>query len=543
MTRSSGWNVHLAVAIALVLTLAACGEDHLSAPVTVITTEDGALNGITSPNVNQFLGIPYAEPPVGALRWTPPQPHGAWKGVLEATQVGNPCPQLDSLGKATGDEDCLSLNVYTPGLKKPQSTQNGLAVMVWIPGGSLTHWSGGMFDPTPLVEKGDVIVVTINYRLGVLGWFAHPALDAEDHLKANYGLMDQQFALRWVQRNIAAFGGDPDRVTIFGESAGGLSVYCNLASPTAAGLFHRAIAESGAYSSFESYLDFIVPLAAAEPGSQDFAASVGCGDQSAQCLRATPAASLILAPPDLLYPFIDGTLLTETPPPAFASGQFNQVPVISGTNHDEYRLQVALAYDYAGHPLTSADYPKAVADLLRLDYPDPTGSLDLALGMYPLSKYPPPPPYVEPAPLALAALGTDLIYACPARRADQLLSQYVPTYAYEFSDENAPLNLGYVRASFPLGAYHNSEMQYLFNLLGTAAPFTSDQQQLSDAMIGYWAQFAKSGDPNQSGAPDWPPYDASTHKFQSLVPPTPQLISNFANTHKCTFWDSIGGGG
>ena len=233
------------------------------------------MKGLLSPDINAFLGIPYAAPPLGALRWTPPRPHGHWHGVLEATQVGTPCPQRDFFGTEFGNEDCLFLNVYTPGLKKNENKHNGLPVMVWIHGGSLVTGSRGLYDPMPLVEKGGVIVVTINYRLGVLGFLAHPALDAEGHLNANYGLMDQQFALQWVQRNIAAFGGDPKRVTIFGESAGGLSVYANLASPTAAGLFRRAIAESGAYASFQDYLQSIAPVAAAEAEGATFAASVG----------------------------------------------------------------------------------------------------------------------------------------------------------------------------------------------------------------------------------------------------------------------------
>jgi para-nitrobenzyl esterase len=502
-----------------------------------IVTEDGPVKGIVSPTINEFLGIPYAAPPLGARRWMPPQSHGHWHGVLEATQLGNECPQLDFFGNEFGDEDCLFLNVYTPGLKKNQNKGNGLPVMVWIHGGNLTLWSGGLFDPTPLVEKGGVIVVTINYRLGVLGFFAHPALDAEGHLNANYGLMDQQFALNWVQRNIAAFGGDPNNVTIFGESAGGLSVYSNLASPTAAGLFHRAIAESGAYASFQDYQQFIVPVADAEAGGMAFAAIVGCGDQSAQCLRATSANALVDAQPGNLYPFIDGTVLTQPPGSAFASGQFNRVPVISGSTHDEFRAFVALGYDYLGNPLTDADYPAAVAAFVGLPLADPF--TQFVLFLYPLSNYPPPPGVVS-APLALGAVGTDAAFSCPGLNADQSLSQYVPTYTYEFNDANAPLNLGFVAASFPLGAYHTAEIQYLFNIFGTPAPFTADQQQLSDTMIGYWTQFAKTGDPNSPGAPVWSPFD--TGQFQSLVPPTPQVesIFGFDTDHQCSsFWSTF----
>ena len=230
--------------------------------------------------------------------------------------------------------------------------------MVWIHGGALTTGSSDPYDPTRLVEKG-VIVVTINYRLGLLGFFAHPAIDAEGHLNGNYGLMDQQLALKWVRRNIEAFGGDPDRVTIFGESAGGQSVYSQLASPLAAGLFRRAIAESGAYLEFQDYFPYIVTLAIAETTGTALvlsgianAEAVGCGRMAtASCLRDVPASTLVSAQPSTLFPFVDGTLLTQTPGVAFGKGQFNRVPVISGGNHDEWRLFVADDYDFLGTPL------------------------------------------------------------------------------------------------------------------------------------------------------------------------------------------------
>jgi para-nitrobenzyl esterase len=504
-----------------------------------IVTEDGPLKGVISPGLNEFLGIPYAAAPVGALRWRPPQPHGRWHGVLEATQLGNECPQLDFFGTEFGNEDCLFLNVYTPGLKKNQNKHDGLPVMVWIHGGSLVTGSGGLYDPTPLVKKGGVIVVTINYRLGVLGFFAHPALDAEGHLNANYGLLDQQFALQWVQRNIAALGGDPNRVTIFGESAGGLSVYSHLASRTAAGLFHRAIAESGAYTSFQDYQQLIVPLTAAEGVGTAFAASIGCSSQTAQCLRATSDAALVHAQPPIVYPVLDGVVLIQPPGAAFASGHFNHVPVITGSTHDEFRLQVALTFDYVGNPLSDADYPAATAALLGLPVADPFVQL-ITQVLYPLSNYP-PPPGVQSAPLALGAWVTDGSFACPGRNAAQLLaSQHVPTYAYEFNDENAPLNFGLVPASFPLGAYHGAEIQYLFNIFGTPAPFTAAQQQLSDTMIAYWTQFADTGDPNLPSAPAWSPYNALTDEFQSLAPPTPTVESNFDAEHQCSsFWNTF----
>ena len=225
-----------------------------------IVTEDGPVKGFqfagneqAQPNEELFLGIPYAAPPVGKLRWMPPHPHAKWNVVLQANSFGNRCTQPDGNGGVVGAEDCLTLNLYTPLGQKNQNKKSPLPVMVWTHWGGLVTGGSSDFDPSPLVLQGNVIVVTINYRLGYLGFLAHPAIDAEGHLNGNYGLMDQQFALQWVQRNIAAFGGDPNRVTLFGVSAGGQSIYTNLASPTAAGLFQRAIAESGAYAEFQDY--------------------------------------------------------------------------------------------------------------------------------------------------------------------------------------------------------------------------------------------------------------------------------------------------
>jgi para-nitrobenzyl esterase len=511
---------------------------HLPGSTAAIVTESGPLKGIETSIEDQFLGIPYAAPPVGNLRWVPPQPRGQWQGVLDATQFGNYCTQPDGAGGTFGDEDCLTLNVYRPHQMKNANQTGGVAVMVWIHGGGLAGGGSADYDPSPLVLGGNVLVVTINYRLGYLGFLAHPALDAEGHLAGNYGLMDQQFALRWVQNNIAAFGGDPTRVTIFGESAGGQSVYTQLASPLAAGLFVGAIAESGSYASFAPYLHQIVPLAVGEtsdagygvPPGTSIASSVGCASQTAQCLRSTLASTLVLAEPGTVSPFVDGTLLTQPPGAAFASGQFNHVPVISGTNHDEWRGPVAI--QYGSSLATEADYEAAVDALW-----DGFGPFIWGV-FYPPTNYPIVPPIPgdpNPSPgIALGASGTDGIYSCPARNADQSLSQFVTTYAYEFNDENAPT--AGLMANFPLGARHFGEVRYLFDVFGAPSSplLTTAQKALSNAMIGYWTTFAATGSPNFSGAPFWPQYNTSTDEFQSLVPPTPAPEFNFATDHMCT---------
>jgi para-nitrobenzyl esterase len=512
----------------------------------IIHTEQGPLTGLSVSGEDQYLGIPYAAPPIGNLRWRPPQPPSHFDGVFQATEFGNICTQVVS-GAVFGVEDCLYLNVYVPDSTPPA---HGFPVMVWIHGGGLIYGAGSWYDPTPLVEQGGVIVITINYRLGLLGFFAHPAIDAEGHLNGNYGLMDQQFALQWVRRNICAFGGDKERVTIFGESAGGFSVLSNVASPRAAGLFRAGIVESGAYAEFQDYWDpiSVVPLATAEtvgtafvPAGTTLATDVGCSSQTARCLRAASAETFVEIEPTIAFPFVDGTVLTQTLDSAFVSGQFNRVPIINGTNHDEWRLQVADEYDLSLHPLTDAEYPDAVAALVG----QPVSS-SFVQGLihveYPLSNYPPPPGYHVSAPLALGALGTDFFFVCTARNADLSLSKYVSTYTYEFNDEEAPPFLPPI--SFPQGDSHSIELEFLFNLsdIGIKPVFTPDQEQLSDTMIGYWTQFAKTSTPNFEGAPSWPRYVGTGGQFESLIAPTPTTESDasFDTFHKCSsFWDTF----
>jgi para-nitrobenzyl esterase len=224
---------------------------------------------------------------------------------------------------------------------------------------------------------------------------------------------------------------------------------------------------------------------------------------------------------------VDGSLLTTTPALALASGNFNQVPVIAGSNHDEYRLFVALQYDFGVGPLMNADYATAVSALWG------TSIGPIVLAAYPLPANPP----ADAASLALGASGTDGLFSCPARIGDQILSQFVNTYAYEFNDEDAPAFSG---ASFPLGAYHGAEIQCLFVYFGVPPPFTPDQELLSEAMIGYWTTFAATGNPNSANQPTWPRYSSTTDKFQSFVPPTPTVESTFATDHLCTaLWDFL----
>ena len=500
-----------------------------AAPQPIAITENGVAYGTGAGGEDRFLGLRYAQPPVGALRWQPPQRVAAGFGLIDATQFGPHCPQIASpFGVASTTEDCLFLNVYAPAREVSFATTHPRPVMVWIHGGAFVTGESDDYDPVRLVTQGGVIVVTINYRLGALGIFAQGALDAEQHPAANYGLLDQQAALAWVKRNIAGFGGDPGNVTVFGESAGGLSVFSNLVSPGASGLFDAAIIESGAYS-------LTLPtLPAAETQGAALADAVGCANQTAACLRAVPVETLLAHATSgtSTVPVVDGTVLPLSINTALAGGQINRVPVMDGSNHDEGRLFIALDFDLtAAGPLADSAYPAVVAATYGAQ------AAPAILAQYPLASYGGSAP--NAADLATSAITTDATFACPARTADAALSLSVPTYAYEFNDEAAPEgNLPPV--SFPYGATHATELQFLFNLRTTpgvaVTPLSAAEQTLAASMVQYWTAFARLHAPAASGLPTWPRYAVASDLFQSLAPSAITPESTFAAEHDCAFW-------
>jgi para-nitrobenzyl esterase len=504
----------IAAVLTGVTTSATAQQQSHGAPV--ISTSGGAVRGAATATTDEFLGIPYAAPPVGKLRWEPPAPPAPWHGVRDATQFAPHCAQpAGSFGKASTSEDCLYLNVF-----KPAGHANHLPVMVWIHGGSLVTGESDDYDPTNLVHNG-AIVVTINYRLGALGFLAHPALaNRPGGPSGDYGLMDQQAALRWVQRNIGQFGGDDRNVTIFGESAGGLSVLSQLVSHGARGLFDKAIVESGSYNPTQT------SLADAETSGKQFAAQAGCADQTAACLRNLPV-STILANEDVsgYTPDIDGQVLTQSLKTAFATGQFNRVPIVNGTNHDEWRLFVAVS-ELEGQPVTTANYLSMISSTLGV--PAPVAAVIAT--QYPLSAFPSPA-------VALGALGTDAIFACNALSIDQSVSKFVPTFAYEFNDENAP-ELFLPPVSFPYGAAHASELPYVFNTASAPSPagLSAAQIGLASTMQRYWTSFAAHGVPSTFGAPFWPNFTGLGNRMQSLLTPRPVVQNDFAAEHHCAFW-------
>jgi len=494
----------------------------------IVTIEGGAVRGVAVAGGYTFRGLPYAAPPVRNLRWRAPQPPPPWSGVRDATQFAPSCPQPAGPFLPPGpiSEDCLYLNVTTPAVRSRH--RGGHPVLVWIHGGALTQGAGRSYDGSKLAGDG-IVVVTINYRLGALGFLAHPALASRPGGSAgNYGWMDQQAALRWVQRNIAQFGGDRHKVTIGGESAGGLSVLAQLVSPGSRGLFQRAIVQSGAFALEQQ------SLADAEAAGEAFAARAGCPDQTADCLRHLPVADLVSNFPSVASPgVVDGAVLHESIGTALAAGRFARVPIINGINHDEQRLFLALGVAVSGggavpvpEPVTAESYQRVIAAVLDV----PAARAAAIAAEYPLDAN-------ASAGVAFSTLASDANFACPALQVDRWTSKRVPTFAYQFNDDSAPQRFAPSGAVAPV-ATHASELQYIFDLPNAPVPgtLTADQEALAASMRAAWANFAASGDPSSQGT-RWPSFGQSPDVL-SLVPPRPQLDPNSVSKHHCSFWSA-----
>ena len=472
----------LSFSLSLILCASAFAADQ-------VKIDSGIIEGTTQSHVHIFKGIPYAAPPVGELRWKAPQPVAPWTGVRPATQFGPRCMQgriyTDMVFRDNGpSEDCLYLNVWTPA----DSPEANLPVMVWIYGGGFQAGSSSepRQDGENLAKKG-VVVVSMNYRLGIFGFLAYPGLEEDGHdASGNYGLLDQIAALRWVQRNIHAFGGDPHNVTIFGESAGSFSVSALVASPLAKGLFERAIGESGAM--------FAVPgrpeqtLEQARANGEKFAASIGA--KSLADLRAIPAQQLL---DDVLksrrnlfrfWPNIDGYFLPQSTEEIYRAGNENHVALLAGWNTNEGGIG-------GGHPPATAQswtarahamFPENAAEFLKLfpakDDEQARQSADAF------------------AADSFIALGTwEWIQAHQATGG-------APVYRYHF-EQAPPMPAGQPTR----GAYHSSEIEYVFETLASKPyPWRPEDWKLSDMISSYWTNFAKTGNPNGEHLPQWPQY-------------------------------------
>jgi para-nitrobenzyl esterase len=557
-----------------------------TASAQTVVTDTGTFTGVPSPSdpaaVDVFFGIRYAAAPVGAARWTPPQPPPPPTGTVLADFPGPACPQSGSTAPLPQSEDCLFLNVYVPATTTPHSK---LPVFFWIHGGALVTGTGADYDPSVMVAENNIIVVTINYRLGALGWLVEPGLLAQTPSffqnvgdAGNYGLMDQQFAMQWVQRNIAGFGGDARKVTVGGESAGGLSVSSNLASTTTAtGLFRGAIIESGAYMLHDV------------PSEGVYGAIFGAGfdavlhcmqPNDAGCLREASVANILAAQGEVfgsfgISPDFGTKVLPRALQPAFSAGEFIRVPVLQGTNANEGRLfepadipfassflNVVAAGGPANFDLSNPNtfcaeggapavctYPQEINLFLGvIGFPaaENTAAFDAALAdLYPLANFPDPflPGGAPSSDEALAQIFTDLVFACNGSDSNIDLSHFIPVFGYEFNDPNAPPVPGFGTAvvppndvyGFPTASEHAAELQFLFNF-GT--PLSADEQQLASEMKTYWGNFVNTGDPNLPRRVSfWLPFNFFG-LVQGLVPGprVPNPFFNFRQEHFCEIW-------
>ena len=497
-------------------------------------TADGVLEGVVSSDgkVRTFKGIPYAAPPVGPLRWKAPQPVTPWTGVRKATDYPPRAMQGhifdDMVFYDTGpSEDCLYLNLWMP---EDSSRTNLLPVMVWIHGGGFI--SGSTSEPRQdagnLSKKG-VLVVSINYRLGVFGFFAHPDLAKESghNASGNYGLLDQIAALEWIKKNIATFGGDPDNVTIFGESAGSLSVSALMASPMAQGLFHRAIGESGAF--FGSTLP-LKSRTEAEKAGMKFAKSA-FGTDSIEALRAKPAQEVLDAalklPRKYFTPDIDGYFLPTDCRSIYAAGKQSHVPLLAGWNEDEASFPPSKDKQNSAAKKDEDNFQPLLANI------EPTFEHYVARAKAKFGSK-------AKAFFKLYPAATDAQAKRAAQEYDgdefvaystwkwlelQLKTGEAPVFRYEF-DQRLPLSADAAPGTEPT-ALHASEIEYVFRVLSSKKlHWRSDDYKVSELMASYWSNFAKTGNPNGPGLPPWPEYNSRDSYQVMHLKVNPESISD-----------------
>lgn len=493
------------------------------------TTENGQVRGFTENGVSYYRGIPYAKPPVGDLRWQPPVKADSWEGILDATEYKSEAAQTGYLGvfaTAGGSEDCLYLNVAVPDKKKGDPDK--LPVFVWIHGGALVVGAGSDYDPTLLAKEGRAVVVTINYRLGVFGYFAHPAIDAEDHAKINYGVMDQIAALEWVQRNIENFGGDPGNVTISGESSGGQSSQILMASPKAKGLFKNIIAMSSPvmYANGHS-----ISKEKAEERGIGLAKAAGLENATAEQLRSLSTEEILALENNYLLDGIitrDGEYVPTSVAEAFQAGHVNGERLGIGNVQNEGSFFAALTESTAGKPMDEAAY-RANLEALEKQYTIP-GFADKVMKEYPVSNY------GSPAE-AYAQVITDSWFAAPIYRIADSLDNQIKVYYYEFSDPKSPQ---YIETDFEQGTAHTYELPYLFpGFHGSSDISTAlnpQQQKVAKEMAKLWTGMSEV---DKRGI--WQRFDSNTARYLKLGQGKPQMadMKDYKERHHFDFWQNI----
>ncbi|MGH9045441.1 MAG: carboxylesterase/lipase family protein [Acidimicrobiales bacterium] len=502
----------------------------------VVKTSDGPVVGAFDRGVAEFLGVPYAATTAGANRWRPPQPIERSSTPLSTTSFAQPCAQTAQAGPASDNENCLALNIYAP-----RTLRGKHPVLVFLHGGANTGGSSNAYTANLMPARTGAVVVGVNYRLGFLGFGALPGLNAENShgSSGNYGLLDQQAALRWIKRNIASFGGDPREVTLFGQSAGAIDTIDQLVSPEAKGLFERAISESlvgpGATETLDqATADSIAAINRADeppPNGVDLGCPTTVSPAAlVACLRAASIAKLAtIASPG---PIIDGYVVPRQPIEAFASGHFNHVPVVLGSNHDEGTL---LFFVSSSVP-SQAAFDSAIGERF--------GAANEAaiVSRYPARRY------RGSFTQALAAAVGDALIACNTEAFRRVISPYVPTYGYEFNQLNPALLLPVSSAPGIIqGDTHTSELAYVFGFSARGALGPSDLA-LSKKFMTYWVRFAQSGDPNvpmsqhASGIdrlPKWHLYHGRRPMLLSLgTPVEPESVASFDAVHNCEFWNA-----
>ncbi len=498
-------------------------------PSLIVQTENGALQGVNMHGVENFLNIPYAASPVGPLRWSPPQPAPRWSGIRSAGTPGSYCPQPKSLDSAqtVTDEDCLTLNVQRP---IGAAAGAGLPVLVYLHGGGFVTGSGVKDQQDKIARLNGIIGVSVNYRLGVLGFLALPGLKGG----GDFGIEDQQAALRWVRSNIAAFGGDAGKVTIAGESAGGWSVCMHLVAPGSRGLFAKAIIQSGTCAS--------QPIARAETAGTSFAAKLGCAGEGSPlaCLRGKPVAELLAAQDGLYVPARGNDVIPTDPKADISAGHFTRVPILIGSMRDEGRSfsQDAIGWNQKHYISWINASFGSQADNVLLHYPWPAKPSDQNAAAY----------RVADVRTDASALGAGVINggvgSCGTAQLSAGFARAVPVYVYEFSHRSGPG--WYAIPGYRWGAGHAAELPYLYPLHDggkTYAAFTPQEKRLSDDMAGYWGAFATHGKPDAAGRTIWPEY-AKTRQILSLDTGTgtrPISLQRFRTSHQCDFWDRLSG--
>ncbi|MCX5394018.1 carboxylesterase family protein [Streptomyces sp. NPDC006482] len=522
--------------IALPLTVAAtalvpvgAAQAHEAPAPTLVRTDNGWVRGEATDQGRQFLGIPYAEAPTGPLRWRAPKPAADWTGVRDATRYGAYCAQntywAPGFEQQRTTEDCLDVNVYTPPTGRHAGVGAKRPVMVWIHGGGNVGGTARDIVPDSFARSTDSIVVTLNYRLGALGFLTLPGAGG------NFALLDQQQALRWVRANIGAFGGDPARVTLAGESAGGSAVCNQLASPASRGLYRAAIIQSGTFGNCAG-----TPREQAVTSSLAFAAGLGCTEPAtaADCLRAKSTKEILDAQASTRrsWGYTAGTAeLPVQPAEAFASGRASRVPVMNGATSKEGLVFAYDSFDRWGNPLTADAYPAALASTFGPDL----GAR--ALARYPLSAY------ERPAYAYGTAFG-DRLFACPALAVDPLLAQRGKVYAFEFADRTSPLFASLPQnTGFDFGATHAAELNYLFKPYGIAAPFNAEQRALAAQMTEYWGSFLHGTPPRARGQQPMPEQGARPGQVLQLRTASAggnASTGTLAADHHCDLWNTTG---